>query len=165
MLYDWKKIPLFTFSIISIWKIAISKRNFFASIKKSFLAPPCCSDYKCMNVLLGNQQLLVAIKPSHPGELLPHKNIKVRDRREFIKLSIMSPVFYSILVQLTAVSVDGIEHSGFVVNIIILAYRSHCTRNYNHKIIFNTLDLGILNSDSSLLYKFSVEIMITMVNF
>ena len=83
-----------------------------------------------MNVLLGNQQLLVAIKPSHPGELLPHKNIKVRDRREFIKLSIMSPVFYSILVQLTAVSVDGIEHSGFVVNIIIIEYRSHsqCAR-------------------------------------
>ena len=78
-----------------------------------------------MNVLLGNQQLLVAIKPSHPGEHLPHKNIKVRDRREFIKLSIMSPVFYSILVQLTAVSVDGIEHSGFVVNLRILEYRSH----------------------------------------
>ena len=87
--------------------------NCFASIKNPFLVPPCCSDYKCMNVLLGNQQLLVAIKPSHPGEHLPHKNIKVRDRREFIKLSIMSPVFYSILVQLTAVSVDGIVHSGW----------------------------------------------------
>ena len=65
-----------------------------------------------MNVLLGNQQLLVAIKPSHPGEHLPHKNIKVRDSREFIKLSIMSPVFYSILVQLVF-SVDGIKHSGW----------------------------------------------------
>ena len=101
-----------------------------------------------MNVLLGNQQLLVAIKPSHPGEHLPHKNIKVRDRREFIKLSIMSPVFYSILVQLTAVSVDGIEHSGFVVNLRILEYRSHCTRIYNQKIICITLDLCILSVDS-----------------
>ena len=52
------------------------------------------------------------------GAFLTHKNIKVRDRREFIKLSIMSPVFYSILVQLTAVSVDGIEHSGIMVNLI-----------------------------------------------